>query len=74
MHNETSDPASGILKCVISAVHQADVLQYDSECSFAALSVGLWGRCVLCFAQLRDYSTWAVVAGGGAEYVCDNTN
>lgn len=32
--------ASGILKYVASAVRQADVLQYDSECSFA---VWLWG-------------------------------
>lgn len=47
MHNQTSDPASRILKYVSSAVHQADVLQYDSKCSFAELSAELWGRCVL---------------------------
>lgn len=57
------DPASRILKYVGSAVHQADVLQYDSECSFAVLSVELWGRCVLDAPSSETLSTWAGVEG-----------
>lgn len=48
MHSQSPHPASRILKYVGSAVHQADGLGYDSECSFAVLSGELWGRCVLC--------------------------
>lgn len=67
LYSEYSQPVIGsseeeILKYVGAGSHQADVLQYDSECSFAAWAAELRGRCVLC-AQLQAYSSWACVEG-----------
>lgn len=64
MHTRPSDPVSRILKYVSSAVHQTDVLQYDSQCSFAVLSAELWGADVSseCTAQSRPnpVSVWGL--------------
>lgn len=67
MHDQPPHPASRILKHVGSTVRQADVQQYDSECSFGVLSVELRGRCVLVAPTVQ--SPQYLSRGGGEDWV-----